>query len=89
MTIAPHPAEIRHIVFRTLQEVGAAVDSVDEIHETILVDAGNCIARTYFADNYRAVWLLNEGVLQFTTKDGKLLRIVNLYEEIPVVRLAA
>jgi hypothetical protein len=89
MTIAPHPAEIRHIVIHTLQEVGASVDSLEDIRETILVDAGNCMARTYHVDGYQAVWLLDEGVLQFTNGDGQLLRIVNLYEEMPVVRLAA
>ena len=89
MTIAPHPTEIRQIVFRTLHEVGAAVESVHDIRETILIDSGNCIARTYFADSYQAVWLLDEGVLQFTGRDGKLLRIVNLFEELPAARLAA
>ncbi len=89
MTIAPHPAEIRHIVFHTLQEVGANVDSPHEIQETILVDSGNLMARTYLADDYQAVWLLDEGVLQFTNADGQLLRRVNLYEEMPAVRIAA
>ena len=33
--------------------------------------------------------LLDEGVLQFTDRDGKLLRLVNLYEETPHLRIAA
>lgn len=89
MTIAPHPAEIRQLVFRTLQEVGADISSPQDVRETILVDAGNCMARTYQVTGYQAVWLLDEGVLQIRGGDGQLLRIVNLYEEMPAVRLAA
>jgi hypothetical protein len=89
MTIAPHPIDIRNIVLRTFQEIGATVHSVADIRETILVDGGSCMARTYLVGSYKAVWLLEEGTLQFTDGDGRLLRVVNLYEEMPPVRLAA
>ena len=89
MTIAPHPADIRDIVRRTFQEIGAVVDSLDDIRETILLGSGACMARTYLVDGYQAIWLLDEGVVQFTDVAGALLRIVNLCEEIPPVQLAA
>jgi hypothetical protein len=89
MTFAPHPTNIRHVVFRTLQEVGAELDSLQDLRETILLNAGSCMARTYTADGYKAVWLLEEGTVQFTDREGKLVRVVNLYEEMPSVRLAA
>ena len=89
MTIAPFPGEIRRIVLRTFQEVGAEVVSSQDLRETILVDAGACMARTYTVGGYKAVWLLDEGVVRFTNEAGQLLRIVNLYEEMPAVRIAA
>ena len=89
MTIAPLPYEIRQIVFRTLCELGAIVDSIRDVIETVLIEAGTCIARTYRADGYKAVWLLEEGTVQFTDMDGNLLRVVNLYEEMTPIRMAA
>ena len=89
MTIAPLPYEIRQIVFRNLCELGAIVDSMHEVLETVLVEAGTCIARTYRADGLKAVWLLEEGIVQFTDTHGHVLRVVNLYEEMAPVRMAA
>ena len=89
MTIAPFPGNIRRMVLRTFQEVGAEVVSLQNLRETILVDAGACMARTYTAGGYKAVWLLDEGILRFTNEAGQLLRIVNLYEEMPAARMAA
>jgi hypothetical protein len=89
MTIAPLPYEIRQIVYRTLRELGAYVESIHDVLETALIDAGTCIARTYRADGYKAVWLLEEGTVQFSDADGNLLRVVNLYEEMTPVRMAA
>ena len=76
MTIAPHPGDIRRVVLRTLQEVGAELSSLQDLRETILVDAGTCMARTYSAGGYKAVWLLAEGILRVTNDSGQLLRIV-------------
>jgi hypothetical protein len=89
MTIAPLPYDIRRIVFRTLCELGAIVDSIHDVIETVLVESGMCIARTYRADSFKAVWLLEEGTVQFRDADGTLLRVVNLYEEMTPVRMAA
>ncbi len=89
MTIAPFPGEIRRMVLRIFQEVGAEVVSSQDLRETILVDAGACMARTYMAGGYKAVWLLDEGIVRFTNEAGQLLRIVNLYEELLPVRMAA
>ena len=89
MTIAPLPYEIRQIVYRTLCELGATVDSTHDVLETVLIEAGTCIARTYRVDGFKAVWLLEEGTVQFSDTDGNLLRVVNLYEEMTPVRMAA
>jgi hypothetical protein len=89
MTIAPPPVQIRQIAFRTFRELGAEVESLHEIRETVLVDAGTCMARTYHVDGYKAVWLFDEGTIQFRDTDDNLLRVVNLYEEMPPARLAA
>ena len=89
MTIAPLPYEIRQIVYRTFCEIGAIVESIHDVLETVLVDAGTCIARTYRVEGFKAVWLLEEGTVQFSDTDGNLLRVVNLYEEMTPVRMAA
>jgi hypothetical protein len=89
MTIAPYPLEIRQIVFRTLQSLGAKIESPFQVRETILTQGGQCLARTYLADGYKAVWLLEEGVLQFSDESGRLVQTVNLFEEMTPQRMAA
>jgi len=75
MTGTPHSDEVRQIVARTFQQLGAG-DS--PVRETLFVDRGQCIARTYSTDRFTATWILDEGIVQFHDADKNLLQTLDL-----------
>ena len=89
MRTDPLPHEVRELVLRTFQDFGAAIFSSLDLDETILVDDGRYAARTYKADGYMAMWLLQIGIVQFYDAEGNMLLTVNLLEEREPQRMAA
>jgi hypothetical protein len=59
------------------------------LEETILVDQGRCVARSYRADDYLAMWLMEVGIVQFYNAEGDMLLTVNLLETLLDQRMAA
>jgi hypothetical protein len=68
-----------NIVRRTFLEFGADGNSVQE---TSFIGQGQCIARTYRADNYTARWIIGEDIIEFFDASNNLLREVSLLEEV-------
>ncbi len=60
-----------------------------EIDETILIDQGRYVARSYRAAGYLAMWLVAVGILQFYDSRGRMLATINLFESLRPKRLAA
>jgi hypothetical protein len=60
-----------------------------EIEETILIDQGRYVARSYRAEGYLAMWLVAVGIVQFYDEGGRMLATVNLFESLPPKRMAA
>jgi hypothetical protein len=89
MRTDPLPYEVREVVLRAFQDFGVAIFSPRELDESILVDDGQCAARSYRADGYMAMWLLDFGIVQFYDEDGNMLLTVNLLEERELQRMAA
>ena len=89
MTITPDPDQVRTIVFRTFLELDVAEESLDDLDERLLLDDGRYVARSYRADNYLAMWMVDVGLVQFYDGAGNMLRTVNLFEEIESHRMAA
>ena len=89
MVVAPHPDQVRTVVFQTLLEFDVDEDALEDLDERILLDSGKYVARSYRVDNYMAMWLIDAGIVQFYDGDGNMLRTVNLLEEAPARRLAA
>ena len=89
MRMDPLPHEVRELVLRTFQDFGAPIFSSLDLDETILVDDGRYAARTYKADGYMAMWLLQIGIVQFYDAEGSMLLTVNLLEELEPQRMAA
>jgi hypothetical protein len=89
MRTDPLPHEIRGLVLRTFQDFGAAIFGPWDLDETIVVDDGRYVARTYKADGYMAMWLVEIGIVQFYDADGNMLLTVNLLEELEPQRMAA
>ncbi len=89
MTVEPDPPEVRKLVIRTLEELGASASSLADLEETILIDDGKCSARSYRADEYWAMWLLGLGIVQFYDAEGNMLATVNLFKGIDPLKMAA
>ncbi len=89
MTICPDSEHIRDIVFRTFLELDVAEDSLDDLDERIMLDAGRYVARSYRVDDLMAMWMIDVGLVQFYDDAGNMLRTVNVFEEIEPLRMAA
>jgi hypothetical protein len=89
MTAAPQPEQIRNLVLSTLQGFGANVFSDLQIEETLLVQDGRCLARSYRTCDHFAMWLIELGLVQFYNAQGDMLLVLNLLEDVAPGRMAA
>lgn len=89
MRTNPRPEEVRQLVENVLEEFGAIVMDDDELNETILIDEGRLVARSYRTEGYLAMWLVEVGIVQFYDAEGEMLATVNLFESFQPQRLAA
>ena len=89
MTSGPQPEQVRLLVARTFEELGARVLNELDLHETLLVENQRLLARSYRSDRMMAMWLVRAGVIQFYDEDGLMLRTVNLLRELRPQRAAA
>ncbi|HVX61622.1 MAG TPA: hypothetical protein VHC19_13500 [Pirellulales bacterium] len=89
MRIIPQADEVRRLVVRTFEDFGAATDSLGDLNETILIDDGRYRGRSYRAEEWMAMWLVEIGLLQFYDERGNMLLTINLFEEWEPQRMAA
>ena len=89
MRMDPLTYEVRELVVRTFESFDAEMYGPLDIDETVLVDDGRYVARTYKVDGYMAMWLVEIGIVQFYDAEGNMLRTVNLFEELQPQRMAA
>ena len=62
---------------------------LDEIDETILIDQGRYVARSYRMGKYLAMWLVEVGIVQFYDDQGEMLATINLFQSLRPQRIAA
>ena len=60
-----------------------------EIDETILIDEGRYVARSYRTAGYMAMWLVAVGLVQFYDDRGRMLTTINLFESLRPLKMAA
>ena len=89
MTVTPQPDEIRQLVARIFEEFGVSVQNLFDLNETLLIQAGVYVARSYRARGLMAMWLLKAGIIQFYDRRGVMLRTVNLFMELEPQTMAA
>jgi hypothetical protein len=69
------------------------IDEIDpalpEIDESILIDEGRYVARSYRTQGYMAMWLVAVGIVQFYDEEGQMLATINLFESLRPQRMAA
>ena len=89
MTESLGPQQIKQIVLQTFEKLGAKTDETPDLDETLLLDNGRYLARSYRADNLMAMWFVESGFIQFYDADGKMLCTVNLEQDGGERRMAA
>ncbi len=89
MRVEPYPGQVRRLVVGVLRSLGAATSSLFELQESVMIDRGQCLGRKYRADRLTAVWLTDAGLIRFYDSRGKMLRTINLFEELAPQRMAA
>ena len=89
MRVLPLAHEVRQIVRQTFGDLGIEDEVVDDLNETILIDAGSYRGRSYQTDGYFAMWLVDAGLVQFYDDDGNMVCTVNLFNETEPQRMAA
>ncbi len=60
-----------------------------QVAETMLIQEGCFVARTYRIDGYMAMWLISAGIVQFYDAEGRMLLTINLFRSLRPQRLAA
>jgi hypothetical protein len=89
MTVIPLPEEVRHLVAEIIGEFGAGIQGRRDVAETLLIDDGRYVVRSYVADGLMSMWFVEEELVQFYDSDGNLLRTVNLLRKMEPRRRAA
>ncbi len=89
MTVAPPPGQIRALVLNTLQQLGARIFSEFHVEETVLLQDGRCLARSYRTDDFFAMWLIEVGLVQFYNGEGDMLLVINLLDDATPSKMAA
>lgn len=89
MRTMPSAAEVRRLVADVFSDLSNMPFGPLEVNETIRVDAGKLVARTYRSDALLAMWMIDIGLVQFYDEDGDMVCTINLFEELEPVRAAA
>jgi len=89
MTVEPDPHEVRRLVIQIFGELGAAMPTLFDLEETILMDDGKYAARSYRVQDNMAMWLLGVGIVQFYDAEGNMLATVNLFQDLEPKKMAA
>lgn len=89
MRVMPTAAEVRRLVAGIFRNVAGAEIGPLDLNETLRVDGGKLVARTYRTDTLWAMWMIDIGLIQVYDEDGQMLRTVNLFEEREPLRAAA
>jgi hypothetical protein len=85
----PSAAEVRRLVAEIFSEFSTDEFGPLDLNESLRVDGGKLVARTYRSDCLMAMWMIDIGLLQFYDDEGQMLRTINLFEELEPVRAAA
>jgi hypothetical protein len=89
MTFSLGPTEVKQLVMRTFRDLGVSPRRVDDVKETIFIERGRRLARSYRFKGLMAMWLVQDGIIQFYDADGNMLRTINLLEHSIPQRAAA
>ena len=79
---------VRRLVIKTFVDLGTEHSALWDLEETVSIDDGRVVARSYLLDRLFAMWLIDVGIIQFYDCDGNMLRTVSLFNPVNA-RMAA
>ena len=86
MRPTPSPTQVRELVVEMFRRYGLTVGR--DPAETILIRDGRYRGRSYRANGFMAMWMIEIGLLQFYGADGEMLATIHLFDR-PVAQVAA
>lgn len=89
MRTDPRPEEVRELVVETLERLGVELYDWGDLDESIVIDHGRYVARSYRLEGYLAMWLVDLGLVQFYNAHGDMLATLNLFQTLEPQRMAA
>ena len=89
MRLESRPTDVLSAVVGMFERFGASPQSLFDLEETIWIDRGKYVARSYRVDGLMAMWLMDIGIIQFYDADGNMLATINLLEEAVPQRMVA
>jgi hypothetical protein len=81
MWLEPQPSDVLSAVVGMFERFGASPQDLFDLDETIQIEGGKHVARTYQVEGLMAMWLMGIGIVQFYDAEGNMLATVNLLEE--------
>jgi hypothetical protein len=88
MSVVMQSDAVRRLVIKTFVDLGTEHSALWDLEETVSIDEGRVVARSYLLDRLFAMWLIEVGIIQFYDCEGNMLRTVSLYDPIDA-RMAA
>ena len=88
MTVAPTPGEVRLMIAEAFRDFGCPAKT-SQLHESLVLDQNDHLARAYDFQGYQALWHIDDGVLEILSEDGEVLRVVNLFRKVDRMAVAA
>ena len=81
MWLEPQPSDVLSAVVGMFERFGTSPQELFDLKETIQIERGKHVARTYRVEGLMAMWLMGIGIVQFYDTDGNMLATVNVFEE--------
>jgi hypothetical protein len=78
MTVEPRRREIKETIARTFLDLGIRPQAISELKEAAFIEGGRCIACCVRVEELKAVWCVDDEIVNFFDAQGKLLKTVTL-----------
>jgi hypothetical protein len=75
----PKPNEVLSLVIGMFERFRASPQNLFDLKETVRIEGGKPIARSYCVEGLMAMWMIGLGLVQFYDAEGNMLATLNLF----------
>lgn len=83
MRTALSPETVREIVACIMKDLGRGPAKLADVQETVFLNGSECTARSYRYEGWMAMWLVEDGIVQFYDAQGEMLRTLSVSDRQP------